>query len=1764
MGEAPICDGALIFSNSDLLHIYGLVSGKGWYIAANKVRIIKTTLKMSLKKEQGLRINDQVILEEDFDENYQPTEEEVFDYAHVIGIDPEKEPELLWIAREGITAPLPEHWKPCQDPSGDIYYFNFATGDSIWDHPCDEFYRSMVVEERQKAKLNAGKGKKASGKKEKLKNKNTKAEVAGLGPLKGATLSPQASLRGLSDNKQQSNLGPLKGELTPVSTMKSTLGGNTMKGSSLGPLRGSLGDSLIQTTNTGPRLSNEGFMRSSAEAYLRRSTDGSIDPRSSFLLGGTHSSLKSTSLDIDCESTAMSGILTGRDENIQLMADIPDDDEESDPLEKKFDLKLPDPVVGDIGYEDTDPSDPEKKDKSASESEESDFKEMDFGIDKNLSERVNMGIDMLTPAASNEFDLAGSHSLKSNMSQHSTDRLDPTGKSMSVIEPKKVVDISQDTNNDNSEERKRRADLAAQAAERSELMLAVVVGSAKVDADCRRRAHEDINKSADMLQTQYRQDLDDLSRQLEMEFEQEKQQLLKEKEDRLNKLREQIKKELEQEERRLKLEKEASLRKLRQQMKQEVEDEEIRLKETRDREMMELKQKSKDDLKEEEKKMRQQMDAKLARIREEVEELNHDEKARLEAEKKKILESVQTEVDRLERKQRADLERNRIDRLADVKSQLDLEVLEERGKLEYRHKECLEQLRKDLEAKHKKEMNDIRRELERHLAVEKETQEVELKAARERQMALGDLEHGLDDILKERRVELNQQHQRELERLKNKHQQSLLNIEEEYEDEIDRKKERIKDIKQQIETEFEKMKKEEAELKEKKNAIREELRSVQKSQREKLCKQHEEELNRLKEEHRRNIHNVEEQYRSELEQVFSAKRAEVKARQQRELEELQDQAHTSTNSQTGGDDSKIDKIAHKTVPLQVGLALHCPAVTSPVLSALSPAFPIAVNQTVEMSAPHTVTAGCCGAGTANNQPTFHPTVDHSYTMLRWPHLNYMNKLTSQYDTDLSCQKQQIDQKMNISAFHDSVVIPRGHNVVGNTRDNGNVIREWPGLENLRNSVAASTTKRQMELLSSGAKEEKPNSLDFCHLCGDQLAALSPSSASIKYWKCSPKIYPSNNEVNTPLNLHISDVELPHSSSICNVTSERTDDDSHSPAVDIHSDFDLGMTPSTSSPIQSTWNELRVVLANNKLRLDSPLETVSSVKLPRHHAHNKHLTSHTLSQASLLMINMTSDDDKDIRESPIRTDKARKTEKIHRKPQGAWLSDDEDDSFTFDEELNQFKVNLSHKSGPSQLRARLHNESNAIEKAKEFLIKRKHELKMMEEKHKNLVLEYDRDRVILENTGMSTDSKTLLADVKTSLDREALEIDMLKLNMSAGSRLLKEKQLRLKQLEQSIGEDVQPEDDDLDSFKPFSYKPGAPIHFSDLELTDSSDESSGISVTDYHIEDYMNLPQKIQTKPAVLPSAVQQEHLNDTLAREYAKLRREVKEVKKYIGYLGGAEKPGMATHLVPVSPMLSTRLTSDLDSGFVFASTRPTFTTAASAPTSNPFLMDSQHCLEFEPKYEEAERAIQRKWAKYFPDQKTPNLRGILPPGYLYSPASIRDQIKPYRTVYTDSVSTVTPASLSQNREWLDAFKKDLNRIRTSSYTPTKDSALGSSMSMLGVSRTVDTSSGEINIENNKSVFNGEVSKERTPDVDMETHNVGQLSEHVAESLRLDTTYSRERAMLENSSMLYAQYSTSPNHHLAEKEDDGYSLLPPTGHVRLELDENDELQVRHL
>lgn len=59
------------------------------------------------------------------------------EYAQYIGIELPEEEYLLYLAEEGLKAPLPDPWKPCKAEDGEIYYFNFATEESTWEHPCD-------------------------------------------------------------------------------------------------------------------------------------------------------------------------------------------------------------------------------------------------------------------------------------------------------------------------------------------------------------------------------------------------------------------------------------------------------------------------------------------------------------------------------------------------------------------------------------------------------------------------------------------------------------------------------------------------------------------------------------------------------------------------------------------------------------------------------------------------------------------------------------------------------------------------------------------------------------------------------------------------------------------------------------------------------------------------------------------------------------------------------------------------------------------------------------------------------------------------------------------------------------------------------------------------------------------------------------------------------------------------------------------------------------------------------------------------------------------------------------------------------------------------------------------------------------------------------------------------------------------------------------------------------------------------------------------
>merc|ERR1712037_273979 len=49
-------------------------------------------------------------------------------------------------------AKLPSDWKAVNQEGYGLYYFNFKTGQSIWEHPNDEYYRGKVRQEKSKKK----------------------------------------------------------------------------------------------------------------------------------------------------------------------------------------------------------------------------------------------------------------------------------------------------------------------------------------------------------------------------------------------------------------------------------------------------------------------------------------------------------------------------------------------------------------------------------------------------------------------------------------------------------------------------------------------------------------------------------------------------------------------------------------------------------------------------------------------------------------------------------------------------------------------------------------------------------------------------------------------------------------------------------------------------------------------------------------------------------------------------------------------------------------------------------------------------------------------------------------------------------------------------------------------------------------------------------------------------------------------------------------------------------------------------------------------------------------------------------------------------------------------------------------------------------------------------------------------------------------------------------------------------------------------------
>lgn len=93
-----------------------------------------------------------VEIEDPNGQGYEPTEREVEEYAEWLGADLIKDRDLFWIAREALKAPIPKGWKLYQrkDGTGEPFYFNGKTGESLWDHPLDQYFKDKFAEEKRK------------------------------------------------------------------------------------------------------------------------------------------------------------------------------------------------------------------------------------------------------------------------------------------------------------------------------------------------------------------------------------------------------------------------------------------------------------------------------------------------------------------------------------------------------------------------------------------------------------------------------------------------------------------------------------------------------------------------------------------------------------------------------------------------------------------------------------------------------------------------------------------------------------------------------------------------------------------------------------------------------------------------------------------------------------------------------------------------------------------------------------------------------------------------------------------------------------------------------------------------------------------------------------------------------------------------------------------------------------------------------------------------------------------------------------------------------------------------------------------------------------------------------------------------------------------------------------------------------------------------------------------------------------------------------
>lgn len=362
---------------------------------------------------------------------------------------------------------------------------------------------------------------------------------------------------------------------------------------------------------------------------------------------------------------------------------------------------------------------------------------------------------------------------------------------------------------------------------------------------------------------------------------------------------------------------------------------------------------------------------------------------------------------------------------------------------------------------------------------------------------------------------------------------------------------------------------------------------------------------------------------------------------------------------------------------------------------------------------------------------------------------------------------------------------------------------------------------------------------------------------------------------------------------------------------------------------------------------------------------------------------------------------------------------------------------SHHGG---LKEQVSKETNALSISKEFLRKQRHSLKRRQAALQAAKQELTRDVLRQKQGNLSPGTAHVLDDVRLSLEREAMELDNMTVQMNTGTQLLKEKERHLRKLKNRAHNDLHYNSDSDVDWTPFEHN-YRPARLPNFDLSDD-DESSGISSTDNSVDNVLQALHR-QNDPIYksatslvsngLPSdRPEGNQVNDPLARSLVKINTELSRVIKTLGSNSTRSTP-VPDHQTPVAtpsgdtPGPSYNVPVYQNANSTLGSSLPiqawTPNSQPSNQVTNPYIYNPQHRVDYASVVHNAEQSLERKWRKYFGDRKPPFTSAtgyVHSSGVTYGHTPVREQLRQFRSSLLDVPNTpsVPPplSTLSQDR----------------------------------------------------------------------------------------------------------------------------------------------------